>query len=165
MEKSLPRRKSLGVGKREFTETELQDLRTAFDLLDRNQDGKLTAAELQFMLGKLGIDLSDEVVQQLLKSASGTGNELLSETEFMHWVKKIQSLLPDQEDDISKDLIAAFRVFDVEQKGYITRNELRTAMEMIGEPVTEQQLTEFIKLATTDKEGRINYEEFAKQFL
>lgn len=76
----------------------------------------------------------------------------------MHWVKKIQSLLPDQEDDISKDLIAAFRVFDVDQKGYITKNELRTAMEMIGEPVTEHQLTEFIKLATTDKEGRINYE-------
>lgn len=49
------------------------DLRTAFDLLDRNQDGQLTAAELQFMLGKLGIELSDEVVQQLLKSASRTG--------------------------------------------------------------------------------------------
>jgi len=162
MEKSIPRRKSLG--KREFTEDELKDLRTAFDLLDRNQDGRITASELQFMLGKLGIELQDEVVQQLLKSASHTGNELLNESEFMQWVKKIQSLLPEDDDDISKDLIAAFKVFDVDRNGYITKNELRTAMEMMGEPVTEQQLNEFIRLATTDKEGRINYEEFAKQF-
>lgn len=162
MEKAIPRRKS--VGKREFTETELKDLRTAFDLLDRNQDGRVTTAELQFMLRKLGIDLPDEVVQQLIISASHTGNELLNESEFMQWVQKIQSLLPEEEDDLSKDLIAAFRVFDVDHKGYITKNELRSAMEMIGEPVTEHQLTEFIKLATTDKEGRINYEEFARQF-
>ena len=163
MEKSIPRRKSLG--RREFTETELKELRTAFDLLDRNRDGRVTTSELQFMLRKLGIELRDEIVQQLLKSASPSGNELLNETEFVSWVKKIQCLLPDDiEDDTSKDLIAAFRVFDVERKGYVTKNELRAAMEMIGEPVTERQLNEFIRSATTDKEGRVNYEEFARQF-
>ncbi|KAK5645345.1 hypothetical protein RI129_006645 [Pyrocoelia pectoralis] len=163
MDKSIPRRKSLG--KREFTEAELKELRTAFDLLDRNRDGRVTPSELQFMLGKLGIQLKDEVVLQLLRSASPSGNELLNESEFVTWVRKIQNLLPDDvEDETSKDLIAAFRVFDVERKGYVTKNELRAAMEMMGESVTESQLNDFIRSATTDKDGRINYEEFARQF-
>ncbi|KAF5272068.1 hypothetical protein FQA39_LY01151 [Lamprigera yunnana] len=164
MDKPIGSRKS-GMGRREFTETELKELRTAFDLLDRNRDGRVTTSELQFMLRKLGIELRDEVVQQLIKSASPTGNELLSESEFVSWVKKIQYLLPEEvEDDQSKNLIAAFRVFDVERKGYVTKNELRSAMEIIGEPVTEHQLNEFIRSATKDKQGRINYEEFARQF-
>lgn len=84
---------------------------------------------------------------------------MLEESEFMHWVKKIQSLLPEEiDDDETKDLTAAFRVFDVNKNGYITKNEIKAAMEMIGETVTEKQLNEFIRLATTDKHGRINYE-------
>lgn len=88
-----------------------------------------------------------------------SGNTLLNETEFYQWVSKIQNLVPeDTDDDISKDLVAAFRVFDVDRNGFITRDELRSAMEIMGEPVTESQLTEFIRLADTDKDGKINYE-------
>lgn len=54
--------------------------------------------------------------------------------------------------------MAAFKVFDLDNNGYITRDELKAAMETIGEAVTEQQLTELITLADTDKDGRINYE-------
>ena len=38
------------------------------------------------------------------------------------------------------------------------QDELRTAMEMIGERVTERQLNELLQLADTDHDGRINYE-------
>jgi len=51
----------------------LADLRTAFDLLDRDQDGMVTPTELQFMLRNLGIDLSDELIDGLMKEASKEG--------------------------------------------------------------------------------------------
>jgi Ca2+-binding EF-hand superfamily protein len=88
------------------------------------------------------------------------GIEVIDENEFLTWIKQIQELRPESkgEDDGSKELMEAFRVFDLDNNGYITRDELRTAMEKIGEPVTEMQLTEFINLADTDKDGRINYE-------
>lgn len=53
--------------------TFLTDLRTAFDLLDRDQDGHVTPNELQFMLRNLGIHIKDELVDDLLKEASKTG--------------------------------------------------------------------------------------------
>ena len=56
------------------------------------------------------------------------------------------------------DLFLLHRVFDQDNNGYITRDELQKAMEMIGENVTESQVTEMLALADLDKDGKINYE-------
>uniref|UniRef100_A0A1B0CHM6 EF-hand domain-containing protein n=1 Tax=Lutzomyia longipalpis TaxID=7200 RepID=A0A1B0CHM6_LUTLO len=100
-------------------------------------------------------------------------NGLIDEAEFLQWIARIQAIKDEsassssstgstqqlsEEDDITQDLIAAFRVFDRDGNGYITRDELQTAMDMIGENVTESQLTEMLALADLDKDGRINYE-------
>uniref|UniRef100_A0A182XD04 EF-hand domain-containing protein n=1 Tax=Anopheles quadriannulatus TaxID=34691 RepID=A0A182XD04_ANOQN len=99
---------------------------------------------------------------------------LIDETEFLQWVARIQALKDDSntsssssssnnpaqaaDDDLTQDLVAAFRVFDRDGNGYITRDELKSAMDMIGENVTEYQLNEMLELADADKDGRINYE-------
>jgi calmodulin len=53
------------------------------------------------------------------------GNGLIDETEFLQWVARIQVLnqdtSADDEDDVTKDLIAAFSVFDRDGNGYITK--------------------------------------------
>jgi len=49
-------------------------------------------------------------------------------------------------------------VFDRDSNGYITRDELSRAMQMIGESVTEAQLSDMLALADLDKDGKINYE-------
>lgn len=51
-----------------------------------------------------------------------------------------------------------YRVFDRDGNGFITRDELQTAMEMIGEPLTETQLTQLLAIADLDQDGRIDYE-------
>uniref|UniRef100_A0A182MTQ1 EF-hand domain-containing protein n=1 Tax=Anopheles culicifacies TaxID=139723 RepID=A0A182MTQ1_9DIPT len=109
------------------------------------------------------------------------GSGLIDETEFLQWVARIQALKDDSntsssssssnnpaqsaDDDLTQDLVAAFRVFDRDGNGYITRDELKSAMDMIGENVTEYQLNEMLELADADKDGRINYEDFQNFFL
>lgn len=63
------------------------DLRTAFDLLDRDQDGMINNQELQFMLRNLGIELSDELIDGLMKEASKTGEHLFA----MRFVKAFRA--------------------------------------------------------------------------
>lgn len=53
----------------------ISDLRIAFDLLDRNQDGRVTASELQFMLKNLGIIVRDELIEDLINEASHGGKK------------------------------------------------------------------------------------------
>lgn len=55
-------------------------------------------------------------------------------------------------------LLLTCRVFDRDGNGYITIDELQTAMDMIGETVTEAQLSEMLAIADLDKDGKINYE-------
>ncbi|XP_045448305.1 calcium-binding protein E63-1 isoform X2 [Melitaea cinxia] len=151
----------------------LPHLRTAFGLLDRDSDGHVTPAELQFMLRNLGIEVSDDLIADLIKDASKTGNGLIDENEFMQWVTKIQALQGldvttsggDSEEEVTRDLLAAFKVFDRDDNGYITRDELRSALEMIGEPVTDAQLNQVLALGDIDHDGRIDYEEFVKMLL
>ncbi|KAG7308641.1 hypothetical protein JYU34_005863 [Plutella xylostella] len=155
------------------SEAMLNNLRTAFGLLDRDSDGHVTPAELQFMLRNLGIEVHDDLIAELVKDASKTGNGLIDENDFMQWVTKIQALQGldvgasggDSEEEITQDLLAAFKVFDRDDNGYITRDELRTALEIIGEPVTEAQLNQVLALGDIDHDGRIDYEEFVKMLL
>ncbi|XP_058836044.1 calcium-binding protein E63-1 isoform X3 [Topomyia yanbarensis] len=175
----IGRRKGTTSKGKALTEEEIKDLRTAFDLLDRDQDGHVTPEELQFMLRNLGIHVRDELIDDLLREASRTGSGLIDETEFLQWVARIQALTEEStssssssnsatqaaDDDLTQDLVAAFRVFDRDGNGYITRDELKSAMDMIGENVTEYQLNEMLELADADKDGRINYEDFQLFFL
>lgn len=143
--------------------------------MDSDRDGRITALEVQSMLQQLGINLREDIVLNLVRQASQSGSTLMNETEFFQWVKRIQALRPSQSDDnaggssadeeAGLDLVAAFRVFDRDKNGFITKDELRLAMELIDESMTEEGLNELIKMADVDKDGRINYEEFAKMLL
>jgi calmodulin len=60
------------------------------------------------------------------------GNGLIDEAEFLQWVSRIQAVSQDTStddaDDITKDLIAAFRVFDRDCNGYITKVQYSVLM-------------------------------------
>lgn len=52
----------------------------------------------------------------------------------------------------------AFRVFDQNGDGFIDVKELQNAMKNLGEPLTDKELTDMMKEADMDKDGKINYE-------
>lgn len=88
------------------------------------------------------------------------GEVRLNQNDFLQWIKALQNLKPDESDDEAsrKNLVEAFKVFDLNDDGYISKDELKSAMETIREPLTDQQLDELISYADIDKDGRINYE-------
>lgn len=128
-------------------------------MLDSNGDGKITPDDLSDMLKRLRIEIQTETIDELMRTASHSGVELMDENEFLAWVKRIQDVLPEQtSEDSRKDLMAAFQVFDLDHNGFITKDELKVAMEKIGEPLTDGQITYIIKMADLDMDGKINYE-------
>lgn len=143
-----------------LSQNQVRELKAAFAMLDKNHDGRVNEGEIKFMLEKLGIVLKDAMVERLMEQASKRGDGLLSEEEFLTWMAR-QSV----QDDVMADLLAAFRVFDKDRNGYITRDELRLAMEVIGEPVSEVQLDMMLRATDIDNDGRINYEEFVRMLL
>ncbi|XP_022252197.1 calcium-binding protein E63-1-like isoform X2 [Limulus polyphemus] len=130
--------------------------------MDKNHDGRVNASELKAMLESLGILLTDNMIRRVLYQVNMRDDGLINEEEFMTWMARLQISMKD---DVMEDLLAAFRVFDKDRNGFITRDELRVAMEMIGEPLSDLQLDELLKVTDVDNDGRINYEEFVRILL
>ena len=80
----------------------------------------------------------------------------------MAWFSRFKT---PKDDDAEADLKAAFMVFDKDKNGYITRDELKSAMQIMGETLTDRDLDELLQTTDHDKDGKINYEEFIKTLL
>lgn len=145
-----------------LSDVQIKDLKAAFTMLDENKDGKVNVGELQRMMEMLGIQTSEEIVVHIMERASTSGDGLISEDEFLNFMSKHTS---SNEEDIMEDLLAAFRVFDKSGNGYISRDELKQAMIMIGENLSDAAIDEMLRAADIDHDGRIDYEEFARMLL
>jgi len=154
--KSLKRTKSL----KSLTEEQKRDLHQAFRLLDDNHDGKINGYELKKMMEKMGLPAADEDVLYFLQKAGKDGDGLISEDEFFVFMNEFSN-----DDDLMEELLAAFKVFDKDGNGYITREELRRAMDMIGEELSDKALDDLLTSADVNKDGKIDYNEFAKMLL
>ena len=66
-------------------------------------------------------------------------------------VRKVKA--PDTQDE----LINAFRVFDQEENGFISAQQLCHVMTNIGEKLNQAEITEMLKQAGMDSHGQINY--------
>ena len=94
----------------------------------------------------------------------------------------------DKEDDVDRDLWAAFQVldlkdiyldltskqcffchtfaqvFDRDGNGYLTRDELELALKMMGEEFDEKDINQFMKATDLDKDDKISFNEFKLKF-
>lgn len=61
-----------------------------------------------------------------------------------------------KETDTEQELINAFRVFDKDNSGTISTEELRNVLRSLGENLTDAELDEMIKLADKNGDGHID---------
>ena len=62
--------------------------------------------------------------------------------------------------NFEEEMKVAFEMFDKDKNGYIERDELKQMMTKLGEKLTDREIDEMMKEADTDKDGRVNYNEF-----
>ena len=59
---------------------------------------------------------------------------------------------------LTETLLHIFRIFDKDDDGLISVDELRHIMLSFGEKMTEKELDEMISEANCDKDGHIDYD-------
>ena len=68
-------------------------------------------------------------------------------------------------DNISEEEIRkAFRVFDEDEKGFISVSDFRHIMTKLGEKLTPEEVNDFIKEANVDDNGFINFNQLVSIF-
>ncbi|XP_047325840.1 calcium-dependent protein kinase 29 [Impatiens glandulifera] len=136
-----------------LTEEEIKGLKEMFNNMDTDRSGTITYDELKMGLTKLGSRLSESEIKQLMDAADVDKNGSIDYIEF------ITATMHRHRLDKEEHLYKAFQYFDKDDSGFITRDELRNAMTEYGMG-DEATIDEVIEDVDTDKDGRINYEEF-----
>ncbi|KAM7506255.1 hypothetical protein LguiB_005159 [Lonicera macranthoides] len=136
-----------------LSEEEIKGLKAMFKNIDTDKSGTITYEELKSGLARLGSKLSEAEVQQLMEAADVDGNGTIDYIEFITATMHRHKLETDEH------LLKAFRFFDKDDSGFITMDELESAMKEYGMG-DEATIKEIISEVDTDNDGKINYEEF-----
>lgn len=138
-----------------LTKEDLATLKEAFTVYDKNNDGTITTKELSTVMRSLGQNPTDAEVQDMINEVDVDGSGSMEFPEFcVMMVKKMA------ESDTENEVREAYRVFDKEREGFITRSELRMIFAALPEKLTEEEIEEMLEAADEDGSGRIEYEEF-----
>ncbi|XP_076922948.1 calcium-dependent protein kinase 19-like [Bidens hawaiensis] len=133
---------------------EIQGLKSMFANMDTDNSGTITYEELKTGLARLGSKLTEVEVKQLMEAADVDGNGSIDYIEF------ITATMHRHKLEREEHLYKAFQHFDTDNSGFITRDELETAMKKY-EMGDEATIKDIIAEVDTDNDGKINYEEFS----
>ncbi|XWS64694.1 hypothetical protein CRYUN_Cryun05aG0025300 [Craigia yunnanensis] len=143
-----------------MSEEQIAEFQEAFCLFDKDGDGCITMEELAIAIKSLDQNPTEEELQNMINEVDIDGNGTIEFGEFLNLMaRKMKEV--EAEDELKE----AFRVFDQDQDGYISPNELRQVMIHIGEKVTDEELEQMIREADLDGDGQVNFEEFVRMML
>ncbi|KAK0537769.1 hypothetical protein OC834_000688 [Tilletia horrida] len=151
-----------------FTAKQIQGFKEAFSLIDQDADGLITRADLEGMLGNLGLGQappggsgigegsgsgsgngSSAGVERLMKAAplrdGGEGTETINFTQFLTMFGEHLAEL-----DEAHDLIEAFECFDERDEGVIETGEMRYWLSEVGDRMTDKECLPSPKYAPRD---------------
>eukprot|EP00930_Biecheleria_cincta_P096986 TRINITY_DN88746_c0_g1_i1.p1 TRINITY_DN88746_c0_g1~~TRINITY_DN88746_c0_g1_i1.p1 ORF type:complete len:480 (+),score=114.56 TRINITY_DN88746_c0_g1_i1:46-1485(+) len=139
----------------QLSDSKIQDLKNTFSVLDQNKDGTLTIKEITDGMSQHGLQMPPDMVAALERvDTDGSGS--IDYTEFIAATLEQSKYIKDEV------MWSAFRVFDKDGDGQITKEELRSVIADSGDDLArvEADLVAMIKEADTDKDGVISFEEF-----
>ncbi|CAH0017824.1 unnamed protein product [Clonostachys rhizophaga] len=133
------------------------DLKEIFDLFDQDKDGQITAAELGDVMRALGQNPTEPELQTIIDEADLDNNGALEFSDFVRLMSdKVKPISLDEE------LWQVFVMLDRNGDGRVSKEELREAMAVLANGVSEADLNEMLQAADEDDDGHISYEEFVK---
>lgn len=143
-----------------LTRAQVQEFKEAFDIFDVDGGGTITAEELGDVMRSLGQKPTRAQLDAMVHEIDADGDGAIDFPEFLTMMLRKMN-----EGDPEKELRDVFMVFDKDQSGTISAEELRTVMKVIGEKLTDQEIEDAIKLADTTGDGEVSYDEFIQFIL
>ncbi|RWS01527.1 calmodulin-A-like protein [Dinothrombium tinctorium] len=71
-----------------LSEKELADLKDGFAVFDQDHDGKITSKEIEAVLKAAGINVSEDMLNEIIKEADADKNGVIDFDEFVALMTK-----------------------------------------------------------------------------
>ncbi|WJX47846.1 Calcium-dependent protein kinase 12 [Trifolium repens] len=136
-----------------LSEEEIGGLKELFKMIDTDSSGTITFDELKDGLKRVGSELMESEIQDLMDAADVDKSRTIDYGEFIAATVHLNKL------EREENLLSAFAYFDKDASGYITIDEIQQACKDFG--LEDIHIDEIIKEIDQDNDGQIDYGEFA----
>ncbi|GAU87494.1 hypothetical protein RvY_00328 [Ramazzottius varieornatus] len=147
------RKKNLKV---DLTDKQRAEVREAFDLFDPDQSGEIDGKDLKVCLRALGFEPKKEEIKRMLQDVKSDDGKI----NFDQFLILITSKM--NEKDAHEEIQKAFRLFDSDDTGKISFQNLKRVARELGESLTDEELREMIEEADLNGDGEVDEKEFLR---
>ncbi|CDW53538.1 Calmodulin [Trichuris trichiura] len=135
-----------------LADEQIAEFQEAFNLFDKDGDGKITSQELGVVMRSLGQRPTESELRDMVNEVDEDGNGTIEFDEFLQMMSRKM-----KDSDSEQELREAFQVFDKDKDGFISASELHYVMTNLGEKLTDEEVQEMIREADLDGDGLVNY--------
>eukprot|EP00656_Telonema_subtile_P009297 TRINITY_DN1436_c0_g2_i3.p1 TRINITY_DN1436_c0_g2~~TRINITY_DN1436_c0_g2_i3.p1 ORF type:complete len:170 (-),score=75.88 TRINITY_DN1436_c0_g2_i3:145-654(-) len=139
----------------EMSEQQKNECREAFDLFDTDGSGTIDAKELKVAMRALGFEPKKEEIKKMVNDLDRDGDGTVDFDEFVQMMSGKMGAK-----DAKEQLLEGFALYDEEESGKITFENLKRVAGELGETMGDDELQEMIDEADRDGDGAINEEDF-----
>lgn len=133
-------------------------LKKTFDIFDKDGSGTISTTEVGEVLKKLGQNLTQSQVQELISDIDINRDGELSFEEFCSL-----GIISIDNEGQNQELMQIFKKFDKNGDGCIDVQEMSSeAMSVLGTTLSNEEILEMFRIADKDGSGQLDYEEFVK---
>jgi len=111
--------------------------------------------ELKQIMLQLGQNPSEEDLLEMMRIVDVNGDNEIDFEEFL-----VMMSLRQEERDTDGELMEAFKLFDLDGSGTISRDELKTLMKNLGQALTDSEIDAMIDEVDENLDGEISFDEF-----
>ncbi|EHK99581.1 putative Centrin-3 [Glarea lozoyensis 74030] len=137
-----------------ITDEQREEINEAFGLFDLDKDQRIDYHEFKVALKALGFDLPKSEILALL-----TANGIPKDAPIAPH-PPARNPKPPQNRDPKEEILRAFALFDTEDKGIISIEDLRRVARELGEALEEDELTAMIEEFDLEGKGGVGKDEF-----
>merc|ERR1719285_81046 len=135
----------------------ISEMREAFYYFDKGGRGYISGKEMPSLLRALGWNPTQQEVNDIMAEVDVDHNGKIDLREFIVMMHGQVGTT-----DTMEEMRIAFRAFDTDGDGKVSKEEFRLCMLNYGEKFVEEDIELMIRLADKDNNGYIDFQEFVR---
>ena len=142
-----------------LTREQEHEIREAFDLFDTDGSGTIDMQELKVAMRSLGFEPKEGEVEKMVEEVDKDGSGAIEYGEFLEMMTSKFSTK-----DSKEEIVKCFHLFDDDNTGAITFDNLKRVAQELGEDYSNEQLQELIDEVDRTNSGDVTKDEFLRIF-
>jgi len=143
-----------------FNHSQHIDFKACFEIYDEDGDGKLDTDDTIKALRALGKIITQEEVDDIVMDLDCDHDSECDYAQYCVLIDKVQN-----KGVTRRQLQEAFKALDEDGNGEVTTAELKRTLTAVGEPLTDEEVADFMQHADKNGDGVVDYMEFSNMML